>query len=264
MKTPEIPLELPFDDYQQRQWHEVSPRGLIARAQKLGPAGKFRREGNAWVPTPYQGHAVLAVLNSTPDNDATARTLSEVQQALMAGFDNRDAFYPLPPASFHQTLANTLSDENYHRQVVRAGIADVYPERVATILGSLAADAGEVPVMRMVGISLFGTALGVLGVFHEKAAFDRVLALRDLFYGHPDIAALGIKRTRPFIGHITLGYIEANMDEAERVRLVGVVSDLNRGLAEQNLLFSMPVAELRAYDHLAEFRPLPQLPTYRF
>ena len=264
MNTHDGSIELFFDAYQQRQWHEVSARGLAARAQKLAPAGKFRREGNAWVPTPYQGHAVLAVLNSTRDNDEAVRILSDTQEALVAGFNRVEKLFPLPPASFHQTIANTLSDENYHREVVQKGLADVYPARVATVLSDIKSGSGEVPVMRMVGISLFGTALGVLGVFHEKSAFDRVLALRDEFYTHLDIAALGIRRTRPFIGHITLGYIESVLDEAERFRLVEVVSDLNRALAEQNVLFSMPLAELRAYDHLAEFRPLPHLPNHRF
>lgn len=264
MNTHAGSLELSFDAYQQRQWHEVSTQGLVSRVQKLAPAGKFRREGNTWVPTPYQGHAVLAVLNSTQDNNEAVSILSDTQEALLAGFTSEGMFFPLPVASFHQTIANTLSDENYHRLVVQAGLADTYPARVAKVLSDIKSGSGEVPVMRMVGISIFGTALGVLGVFHEKSAFDRVLALRDGFYTHPDIAALGIRRTRPFIGHITLGYIESILDEAERVRLVEVVSKLNHKLAEQNVLFSMPVAELRAYDHLAEFRPLPHLPNHRF
>ncbi len=257
--------ELEYRAYQERQHVEVSPAGLVVRAAKVGVAGKFRRQGAGWEPVSYIGHAVLSVLASAPENAPAVAALGAAQDALVAGFDRPDALYALPKESFHQTLANTLSDDRYRRQVVEAGIVSAYPAQVAGALAALSLkEAGEVPVMRLIGVGIFGTALGALGVFDDEAGFDRVIAFRDRFYGSPEIAALGIRRTRPFIGHATLGYVEAVLSAGDRARLVAVVREVNQELAAKNALFAMPVAELRVYDHLAEFRRMPALPVYRF
>ncbi|MEN9840764.1 MAG: hypothetical protein RL376_564 [Verrucomicrobiota bacterium] len=257
--------ELSYRAYQDRQQAEVTPAGLAARAAKVGAAGKFRRVGASWAPVPYVGHAVLSVLATAPENAPTVTTLGLAQDALVAGFARPDALYALPKESFHQTVANTLSDDRYQRHVVDKGLVAEYPKQVAGALAELPENgAASVPVMRMIGISIFGTALGVLGVFEEEAGFDRVIALRDRFYGSPEIAALGIRRTRPFIGHVTLAYVESELNATERERLVAVVSEINQDLAKQTVRFAMPVAELRSYEHLAEFRPMPWLPVYRF
>jgi hypothetical protein len=90
-----------------------------------------------------------------------------------------------------------------------------------------------------------------------------VLHFRDHFYGDARLADIGIRRTRPFIGHITLAYIERELDDATRARLVDLVISINRELSLHNLQFHLPAAELRAYRHLAEFTPFPALPQFR-
>jgi len=103
----------------------------------------------------------------------------------------------------------------------------------------------------------------VLGVFDREADFHRVLHFRDHFYGDARLASLGVRRTRPFIGHITLAYVEQELDDATRTQLVDVVTSINRELSLHTLHFHLPAAELRAYRHLAEFTPLPGLPQFR-
>jgi hypothetical protein len=257
--------ELGYAVYQERQYFEVSSAGLAVRAAKLGVAGKFRRRGATWEPVPYVGHAVLSMLATAPENAPAVAALGAAQDALVAGFDRPDALYALPKESFHQTVANTLSDDRHRRHVVAAGLVSSYPAQVTKTMAALPGNgAGAVPMMRLIGVGIFGTALGALGVFDDEARFARVVSWRDRFYGAPEIAALGIRRTRPFIGHATLGYLEAELGAEDRARLVAVVREVNEELAAKNALFAMPVAELRRYDHLAEFRPMPGLPTYRF
>ncbi len=257
------PEELSFDAYQERQLHEITPAGLAARAAKLRASGRFQWNGRGWTPTPYNGHAVLATMDAAAENADAIRVLAAARDDLIAGLGRPHALYPLPAESFHQTIANTLSAEKYERLVVERGLEAAYPARVADVLGELDRSDGpavDAPALRLVGLALFGGAVGALGVFYTEAAFERVLGFRDHFYGHADIVALGIRRTRPFIGHVTLAYLESEPGDSERARLVAVIGEINRGLARRELLFAMPRAELRAYDHLAEFRALPGLP----
>jgi len=263
MLTP-TEVELPFSTYDQRQRHEVSHAGLVARATRLAPGGRFLHERGAWRPQPYPGHAVVAMVAADRTNRDLETRLGRAQSALAEAFVEPDLFYLLPSASFHQTVANTLSDDRYRRQVVEAGIEHAYPRRVAAVLGELDSSRDDAPVsMRMIGVSLFGNALGALGVFETPEAFERVLAFRDAFYGHDGIAALGITRTRPFIGHVTLAYLGRSISEPERRRLVDVVWRISSEYFDDGPRFLLPRAELRAYDHLAEFKPLPDLPCAR-
>ncbi len=257
-------MELSFAAYQERQLLEISPAGVASRAAKLRPADQFRYQDGAWVPNSYVGHAVVTMVGSTPANAALVSSLGSIQNGLLERLSAPCSFYPLPVASFHQTIANTLSAEKHQRLVVDRGLAADFPGIVTNTFADIpTAGAPEALTMRMVGLSIFGTALGVLGVFDREADFHRVLHFRDHFYGDVRLANLGVRRTRPFIGHITLAYVEQELDDATRTQLVDVVTSINRELSLHTLHFHLPAAELRAYRHLAEFTPLPGLPQFR-
>lgn len=257
-------VELTYTAYQTRQFHEVSPQGLRARAERLVPGEKFLFKAGAWAPRPYPGHAVVAMAGGLHENQTLVGQLRSIQNQLSYNLADPSALYLLPEASFHQTLANTLSADRHQRWIIDRGLAADYPGQVAGTFEdmppSLSLDRLS---MRMIGLSIFSNALGVLGVFDEAIGFQRVLHFRDHFYGHERIGLLGIRRTRPFIGHITLAYVERALDTEAKGRLVEVAEAINRLLAEGDLRCYLPKAELRAYDHLAEFKPLPGLPVYR-
>lgn len=254
-------MELSFAAYQGRQCYEVSPEGLRARAGKLMPGDKFRFLNGAWRPQPYPGHAVVTMVDGFAANAALAAQVRWTQHELSHGFNASDALYLLPPASFHQTIANTLSAENHQRLVVERGLTAGYPGMVTDVFTEMPRPRDERPVlMRMIGLSIFSTAIGLLGVFEQEEHFHRVLQFRDRFYAHERIAGLGIRRTRPFIGHITVAYLERLLSAGERTRLVDLLIAINREIATRELRFHLPHAELRAYDHLADFKPLPHLP----
>ena len=257
-------MELSFSAYQERQLHEISPAGVSARATKLRPAEQFAYRNGTWTPNPYIGHAVVTMVASTPSNAPLVTALTSIQNGLVERLAAPSALYPLPVASFHQTIANTLSAEKHQRLVVDRGLVADFPGIVTHTFADIpAASAREPLTMRMVGLSIFGTALGLLGVFDREEGFHRVLHFRDHFYGDARLADLGIRRTRPFIGHITLAYIERDLDDPTRARLVDLVISINRELSLHNLQFHLPAAELRAYPHLAEFNPFPGLPQFR-
>lgn len=258
-------MELTFAAYQARQQHEISRAGLVARAESVRPGGRFRRAAGLWRPEPYRGYAVVTMLACDPANAALTEALLDVQRELALGLDRSDALYLLPASSFHQTIANTLSAERFDELVVQRGVQAEFAPSLGRVLGVLPVPsngAGTI-TMRMIGVSIFSTAIGLLGVFEEEADFERVLACRDHFYGHELTAQLGVRRTRPFIGHVTLGYVENVLDADARGRLVAVTDGINRALAGRELHFHLPFCELRAYEHLAEFRSLPGLATAR-
>lgn len=257
-------MELSFAAYNERQHHEISPDGLRNRAARVAPGGRALYENGEWEPQPYPGHAVVTMVSDLSQNDDLTAELEVVQRELSTGFGDPTAIYMLPQSSFHQTIANTLSDEKHQKLVVERGRASTFPRLVTDAFPEIPAMPAFAPMsMRMVGLGIFSTAIGVLGVFDSEEAFQRVLHFRDHFYRHSRIELLGIRRTRPFIGHVTVAYVERLLENDERHRLADTVAAINRSLAGRDLRFHLQTAELRAYDHLAEFKPIPGLPVYR-
>ena len=76
--------------------------------------------------------------------------------------------------------------------------------------------------------------------------------------------SLDVKMTRPFIGHVTLAYIEKELSAQDKMKLAAVVNDINVNLSRKTRFFVMSNAELRRYHHLAEFKKERYYPTFYF
>jgi hypothetical protein len=199
--------------------------------------------------------------SATPRNAPTIGQLEEVRDRMVQSLPEGQ-LYPLPTASFHQTVVSTFSAQRREEFLVAKGLEADFPALLRRVLGDEASPAEDPVEMHLIGLSFFRTAMGVLGVFPRQAHFARVRAVRDRVYGHPQLSALGLTRTRPFIGHITLAYVEAELRDEERKHLTETALEVNRRLAARPLPYFMPVAALHRYDTLAAFeRPegYPQL-----
>ncbi|MGH7946156.1 MAG: hypothetical protein ACREF9_14255, partial [Opitutaceae bacterium] len=237
-------MELSFAACQERQHHEVSLEGLRARAAKVTPGDRARFEAGEWQPQPYPGYAVVTMVADVPENASLTADLHAIQHELRIGFGDPTALYLLPAASFHQTIANTLSDDKYQRLIVNRGLAASYPRLLSDAFADVPSVAAFQPLsMRLIGLSIFSTAIGMLGIFDLEEDFQRVLHFRDHFYRHPQISQLGIRRTRPFIGHVTIAYVERLLENDERARLAETAAAINRRLAGRDLRFRLRQAE---------------------
>jgi hypothetical protein len=257
-------MELTYSAYLERQYHEISTAGIAAAVERLRPADKFSFQAGQWYPEPYVGHALVAMVEGDSANTTLKAQLASIENELSYNYADPTTLCLLPGHSFHQTIANTLSADRYQRLVVERGLESQYPGMVTSVLADLPEPASSRSLsLRMVGLSIFSSAIGLLGVFEEEEDFQRVVNFRDLFYGHQQVGNLGIRRTRPFIGHVTLAYVGGPLDSVAKARLADIVGAINRVIQTRDLRFHLPRVELRAYQHLGEFRALPGLPTAR-
>jgi len=257
--------DLSFTDYQQRQYEEIKPEKILERAMAARPSGNFRYTGQKWVPQEYPGFAIVSMVDDNPGNELLPFQLTALQDELRSSLHAGDAYYMLPPSSFHQTVANTLSAERFHKNIVDRGLEGSYPELVGKTFAGLpaaAARAREPLRMELIGLSIFGTSLGLLGAFGQASDYERVTGFRTGFYGDRSLQGLDIRMTRPFIGHITLAYIEQDLDPVRREWLAAVVNALNAKIARKSYRFLLSHTGLRRYSHLAEFRKLSSYPDH--
>jgi hypothetical protein len=262
-------MDLGFDEYTARQYRELEPDKLLERAMLVRPSGNYRYNDEGWTPNPYPGFAVLSMVDENPGNESLPAILAAVQKGLSDRCPWEGGLYLLPVDSYHQTVANCLSEERFVKNVLARGLEGDYPGLVGKAFEK-AAEAegrggGRGPVlMKLIGMSIFGTALGILGVFEEEEHYRRILQFRSGFYSDPGLAALDIRMTRPFIGHITLAYIETELSGGQRQQLAETVHVLNGQLKEVGPVFTMGGAGLRRYENLSVFEKGEGYPSYTF
>jgi hypothetical protein len=273
--------DLSFDEYTARQYRELAPDRLKERAMAVRPSGNYRYDGNKWESQSYPGFAVISMADENPGNDSLVTVLRAIASGLIERCPWDESIYLLPANSYHQTVANTLSEKRFLDHVVHAGLEGEYPGMVGKAFDGIAPEVGRAPksegrqrsdgegttaplAMKMIGLSIFGTALGVLGVFENAADYRRILHFRSGFYSDRDLAALDVRMTRPFIGHITLAYIETDLTGEQRQQLAAAVHALNGQLKEVEPIFSISSTGLRRYDNLSVFRRKDGFPRYHF
>jgi hypothetical protein len=259
--------DLSFAEYTDRQFRELEPDRLTERAMALRPSGNYKYVvSKGWVPQSYPGFAVVSMVDENPGNGPLPQLLRTLQLRLMESCPWEESICLLPVSSFHQTVANTLSEERFLQGIVRPGLEPEYPSMVGKAFGGIpvALAHGRTLPMRLIGISIFGTALGLLGVFEDETAYQRIVDFRAHFYGNAVLTSLDVRMTRPFIGHITLAYIETELTHRQRDQLAGAVYAINRSLGNAAPSFNLSVTGLRRYHHLSSFFRSEDFPRYHF
>jgi 2'-5' RNA ligase len=200
---------------------------------------------------------------SEKNNDLISR-LIEVQHQLIEKTEPT-VLYFLPVESFHQTIANTLSAERFHKSIVEAGLEATYPDIVQQAFSEISLTNSERQIsMKMIGLSLFGTALAMVGIFEDEHDYQAITHFRKSFYANDQLNNLGVKMTRPFIGHVTLAYIESELNEKQTSVLSESIIEINSKWQHKPSYFHISYTELRRYHHLAEFLRPVNYPRYNF
>jgi len=259
-----IITDLPFTDYNKRQLYEVSAERNRERALNTKPAGNFIYKNSKWLPQEYEGFAIVSMLSENEGNEALLGRLLSMQEELKYNLQPCYGFYQLPSESFHQTVANTLSADRFKQQIVYAGLEEAYPGIVEQAFEQIPQEEASAPLqMRMIGLSIFGAAIGMLGIFEDEEYYDRITRFRAGFYGNSGLAALDVRMTRPFIGHVTLTYIEHSLNKNQKDQLATVVTEINESLSGEKLYFNIGRSGLRRYHHLAEFLKQDNYPDFK-
>jgi hypothetical protein len=258
-------MDLGFDEYTARQYRELEPDRLLERAMLVRRSGNYKYNDNGWMPNPYPGFAVLSMVDENPGNESLPAILAAAQKGLSDRCPWKGGIYLLPADSYHQTVANSLSEERFVKNVLEPGLEGEYPGLVGKAFEKMEAGGARGPVlMKLIGVSIFGTALGLLGVFGEEEHYRRILHFRSGFYSDPGLAALDIRMTRPFIGHITIAYIETELSGGQRRQLAEAVHIINGQLKEVGPVFAMGGTGLRRYENLSVFEKGEGYPSYTF
>jgi hypothetical protein len=257
--------DMSFDEYNERQLFELSPDRIEEKTSTAHQANHFLYNNDTWSPLKYEGAAIVSMLDNHPANLPLTNRLVAIQEELKNLLAPISSYYYLPKESFHQTIANTLSEERFEKHILEPGLEKSYPTLVAKTFDNIPSPhLGKPMEMKMTGLSVFGTAIGILGVFKHQNDYDEIAKFRLAFYEDYQMNQLGIRMTRQFVGHITLAYIESKLDVTEKNILAKAVNDINSSLKNEANYFYIGSAELRRYFHLAKFVKPNGYPAFHF
>lgn len=265
MLTSEKITELTQAYHNERQAFETTLQGLNQRAEKLKSTNKFTCIDGVWHPQDYKGYAIVSMLDTNPDNETLSEKLVAIQNRIQDAMQLPHQFYMMPQASFHQTVVNTLSGSRFKEHIIDKGLEANYPQIIQNAFEKATASSLSSPIkMNFTGIAIFGSAIGILGVIEDKSHWQAIMQIREELYSNPDLNKHDIKRTRPFIAHITLGYIDGELTTAQKQQLVQEIEEINTNIDFSQLAFTIAKTELRSYVHLAEFVSKSNYPQFKF
>ena len=119
-----VPItDLNYIDYHYKQWKELTYEQQVFRANNTKIAGNFSFENNQWTTQSYYGFGMISMLNHHEKNFILSQLLYETQLQLMSLLEEKtspaihEKIYLLPEDSFHQTIANALSNLRYDQHI---------------------------------------------------------------------------------------------------------------------------------------------------
>jgi hypothetical protein len=248
-----------YDNYLKRQLFEITPDFIRENLATIKKANNFEWVEIDWKPNRYEGFGVITMLGDHPQNEMLSSRLQEIQKEFdlkLASKDRniRSKYFQLPAASYHQTVANLLSNERFQQNIVDRDLLDDFPNIAKEAFEGCDEEEYFQPIaMNMIGLSVFGTCVAMLGTFVHEGDYQRITDIRESIYNQDILADLDIKMTRPFIGHITLTYFEADFNDSEKENLGTVINEINQKLGEEENIFYLNSTSLRRFHHLAEF-----------
>ncbi len=223
-----------FDDYSNRL--EAKRRDGLDPSH--GRAGrKYRRSSdrNDFEVMPYPGCTVLAM----PYPIETRSPLVELQRQIRR-ITTRIAC--VPDETLHMTLADLMAGPAYQ------GLASSQKERlICRARQIIATEPLAVPVRaEAVGIASFPGAVVAL-VALSRQGYQAIARLRETLYSDAEIQSLGVRSSKPFMAHVTLGYLEDPPLAALEIAALGQLK------LPAAVHFEIQAARVFSFPHMSEF-----------
>ena len=174
---------------------------------------------------------------------------------------------PLPPESFHLTIADLIWDNSYSEAVKENPLfEDLLRQRIGESFQKSQIGKGNPIIWQLLGISIFPRAIVVCLVPKDEQSYKPIVQLRRSIYQNSGVIGLGIEQQYDFTAHITLGYFGEILPNLDRDRLVNILSDLNDQclVTEQPQVLTIQQAQLRKFDDMMRYYREPDWPEISF
>lgn len=256
-----------YQNYVNRVARLTLPDSYISQIEHIQESPKFiPLPTGGKTAAPFPGYSVITPPGTEdPENGDFYQSLDYCQQQLSSQLDP-GLFIPLPPKSFHLTVADLIWDSAYrdasqhpefdHKlqacinqsfQTCHSALSCHQPVRLLVL--------GLIVMTRAIAISLMPTS---------EQGYDQIIQVRRSIYQNPDLMSLGIEQQYHLTAHITLGYFGQIPDSLDRQQFCNVLLALNEPWLQKPQEFVVKRAELRKFQDMTCYERQPDWPVLEF
>jgi hypothetical protein len=245
------------------------PEAYKSQIQHIQESSKFQPQNGTRQAVPFPGYTLITpTADEASENSAFYAKLAAYQQQLLQLPVNHDLIVPVPPASFHLTLADLIWDDAFldaceknpnFEQELHACCAEIFQQYQQSIT-----PATHPISWQMLGLIIMPRALGVCLVPKDERCYEQIIQFRRTIYQNPKLIALGIEQHYHLTAHITLGYFGEISPDLDRNKLSDLLSELNQQWLEDSPEFLANRVELRKFDDMTRYYREPDWPSLDF
>ena len=242
-----------YQEYINRVARLTLPNACAMQLQSIQQSPKFV-DGK---PVSFPGYSIITpIAGEDSDNKDFYDQVERVQKHL-ADQLGRDFLIPLPPASFHFTLADLIWDESY-RQAAAANpdFEQELQRQTRLSFQEYQSMSNNEPLSwQLWGLVTRPRAIMACLVPKDQASYEAVVKLRRAIYQNSGLIGLGIEQQYDLTAHITLGYFDHIPNSLNRDRLCICLSQMNDHLVEREVpKFTIKQAELRKFEDMVQYK----------
>jgi hypothetical protein len=240
------------------------PNNYPLQLQNIQKSPKF----NNGSPLPFPGYTVTTpTMEEDPSNAPFYQYLSGCQQQLIEQLPE-GLLNPVPPGSFHLTIADLLWDRVYlDALATKPDFENQLIGRIGESLDQYKSSAVEPKTIRlqMFGLSIFPRALTVCLVPNNDQGYKQIVDIRRSIYQNRGLIGLGVEQQYDFTGHLTLGYFGAISPELDLGNLAETLTQLNDSwLENEPPTLTINRVELRYFADMTAYNRKPDWPGIEF
>ncbi|HEY9645705.1 MAG TPA: hypothetical protein V6C88_05005 [Chroococcidiopsis sp.] len=259
-----------YQTYINRVARLTLPEAYKSQAQHTHTSPKFQRSSTsaAYEAIAFPGYSVITPpwVEET-ENQAFYEHLGTFQKQLVETL-SPDVLIPLPPDSFHMTLADLIWDSSYRHADENPDFQTKLRDRIQQSFEQCRGKVhiGQPSYWQIMGLVLMPRALGVCLAPKDEDSYNRLLHLRRAIYQQPELFALGVEQQYHFTAHITLGYFGEGMAQLDRDAFSETINALNLSWLDLEMRqpFLVHRAELRKFDDMTRYYREPDWPALSF
>ncbi len=257
-----------YQTYLNRAMRLILPETYRSQVQLIQESPKFRphvEKGREAVPFP--GYTIVTPPGSEdPKNAALYEQMKHCQQQLLQQLGSR-LFAPVPPESFHLTLADLIWDSAYRAaSEENPNFETELQQCIAQIFAQCHSIAEDKSIeFHAIGLMVMTRAIAVCLAPVDEYSYERILKFRRAIYQNRNLIGLGIEQQYYFTPHITLGYF-GDIPPAEDLSVLGDrITEINQQWSDSSSQeFWVYRAELRKFDDMTEYYRKPDWPIFEF
>ena len=251
-----------YQTYLNRVARMTLPETYKSQVQHIQPSPKFKLYPGGNRAVPFPGYTIMTPTAAADTTNSSFYEYLRLCQQQLLQLPESDLIVPVPPASFHFTLADLIWDSAFRYANENPEFEAQLRDRVATIFQDYQQSLTQTSELRwqLLGLSMMPRAIGVFLVPQDENSYNQILHFRRKIYQNPELTKLGIEQHYHFTAHITLGYfgnLSANLD---RDRLSDSLFSFNQQWQEQALELSVYRAELQKFDDMTHYYREPDWP----